>query len=757
MFKRLILLVVFCSTFLAYSFAQNNLETVLRYTDTTNFNFSGEWQYLSSDIYLFNPNKFSDLINELPINTETKKGKRKKKNAIQEEVLEYLFISAKLKDVKFFGNNEITYPLYNFQINKDPENKYQTFVSDNIDHVRIIDNLPLYTAGDYIDAEVKVRAISNSDGDQILSLIAKQLQSLSGITTPTHALMSLIGEFGKFMESNTQKKEYKFSSTIRLYEQKNFDTRLHSLKLYEIVSTNSKPDSLYLKNLGLFLDTCDNPVVSRDLLSQIINYNKYPYLIIANYKSLYKMEEVTGDEVTFANIEKRKLKIENDYRANLINTETYRQEKDFIQFITVFANLKTNLEMYKLNYKTGNSDAFSAGLFRVIQYYRQILKAFTEIEYKYEGKSTYNTVFKGEYESIIGFANLYLEEDHNLKLSKDLVYTILELEKKDLKILDSLAVENVLGRLHYADMFKSDFLKQSVEGQLILEKISALEQKQYNDYYIHEIDSLKEIEANEKNIAKRDELKMKIFGSECVLCHDSAFVALEEFDNRYQIYLRNNEIKKSDSLIVSIEEQLFDLLEKDEYINTNFEMYYTLDSLAPNVNLLYYKFKESNKNLGDLQDLLTRNIKNKSYEIIKEYNAKILSLTKSIQAGQNYISKRKPELAQKPIPKLEPELEKKKIELQKKNSELNGVISSYREKFSYLYTFYQQNGNDSIIKSRIQINLLQLDSLDNFSENESEENRSILTEDFTLEELINSFEEEYISIKKLIDQEKKTE
>lgn len=124
------------------------------------------------------------------------------------------------------------------------------------------------------------------------------------------------------------------------------------------------------------------------------------------------------------------MKIENDYRANLINTETYRQEKDFIQFITVFANLKTNLEMYKLNYKTGNSDAFSAGLFRVIQYYRQILKAFTEIEYKYEGKSTYNTVFKGEYESIIGFANLYLEEDHNLKLSKDLVYTILELEKR---------------------------------------------------------------------------------------------------------------------------------------------------------------------------------------------------------------------------------------------------------------------------------------------------------------------------------------
>ena len=218
MLKKYILFISFILTFTTYSFAQNDLETVLRFADTTNFNFSGEWQYLSSDIYLFNPNKFSNLINELPINTETKKGKRKrKKSKIQEEVIEYLFISAKLKDVKFFGNNEITYPLYNFQINKDPENKYQTFISDNIDHIRIIDNLPLYAAGDYIDAEVNVKAITNNDGDQILNLIAKQLQNISKIATPTEAIMSLIGEFGKFMESSTRKKEYKLLKYYQLY------------------------------------------------------------------------------------------------------------------------------------------------------------------------------------------------------------------------------------------------------------------------------------------------------------------------------------------------------------------------------------------------------------------------------------------------------------------------------------------------------------------------------------------------------------
>ena len=106
------------------------------------------------------------------------------------------------------------------------------------------------------------------------------------------------------------------------------------------------------------------------------------------------MEQVTGDEVNFANIEKRKLKIENDYRAGLINAETYRQERDFINFITIFANLKNHLEVYSLNYRTGNTDAISGSLFKLLQYYRQLLKAHEEIVFKYRGNSTFNNVFR---------------------------------------------------------------------------------------------------------------------------------------------------------------------------------------------------------------------------------------------------------------------------------------------------------------------------------------------------------------------------
>jgi len=106
--------------------------------------------------FLLNADRFSTLINELDFATIKPKKNRRKKLSIEEEQLEYLFITASLKNVKFFGDNDITYPLYNFQISRDKDNKYQTLVSDNIDFVRIIDNLPLYSMHDYIDAEIRV-------------------------------------------------------------------------------------------------------------------------------------------------------------------------------------------------------------------------------------------------------------------------------------------------------------------------------------------------------------------------------------------------------------------------------------------------------------------------------------------------------------------------------------------------------------------------------------------------------------------------
>ena len=93
------------------AFAQQNIETRLGYSYNDKFEFSDEWQYLSTDIYLFNGGQFNRVLNEL----ESGVKKKSKKNYAYE--LEYLFITAQLKNLKLFGNDQIVYPLFNFHIN----------------------------------------------------------------------------------------------------------------------------------------------------------------------------------------------------------------------------------------------------------------------------------------------------------------------------------------------------------------------------------------------------------------------------------------------------------------------------------------------------------------------------------------------------------------------------------------------------------------------------------------------------------------
>ena len=333
------LLVVILTTGVTTIFlGQSKIKTRLLHADTSSYDFTGEWQYLSTDVYLFNGSQFTRLINELNFNKEQKGGLfffKKETN----EFLEYLYITASLKNVRFFDQREITYPLYNFRIDREKDNRYRTYISDDIDHIRIIDNFPLYSAKDYIDAEINVHAITNNSGDQVLRLVASQLKNISKITNPSTAVLSLVGELGNFMESSSRRKEYHFRSTIRLYEKKDFDSRIHSVKVFALVTENSEGYDLQNNRLRAYLMNPSHRSVDRKKLKELLDMKDYPYLVVVNYKSLYRMEEVSGDEINFATIEKRKIKIENDFNAGLINEDTYQQEPDFLDFLTIFSNL----------------------------------------------------------------------------------------------------------------------------------------------------------------------------------------------------------------------------------------------------------------------------------------------------------------------------------------------------------------------------------------------------------------------------------
>ncbi|HOZ14440.1 MAG TPA: hypothetical protein PK784_06600 [Tenuifilaceae bacterium] len=641
MIKRYLFLLAAILVFTS-GFSQRDIEPKLIFSDTANFSFTGEWQYLSTDIFMFNGDKFSNLINELDFARVEPKAKRRKKTALEQENLEYLFITASLKNVKFFGDNDITYPLYNFQISKDKESKYQTFVSDNIDHVRIIDNLPLYSAKDYIDAEIRVRAITNNDKDQILSLVATQLKNLSKILTPTDAVMAIIGEFGNFIESNSKKKEYKFSSTIRLFEQKNFDTRVHSIKLYALSTANSNPIEIATEPFRSFLDTVQHGKVSRDALRQLLTYKHYPVIVVVNYKSLYRMDPVSGDEVTFANIEKRKLKYENDFRLGLINSETYRQEKDFTTFLTVFANFKNHLDVYNLNYRTGNTDAISGSLFRVMQYNRQLIKAFEEIKFKYKGNNTFTSIFNREYESVLGFASLYLDGDHNLKSTKDLVNTLIKLESVGNISVNEL--ELYIAALQFSGIFKPELMNQNLEGQLINSQISRLENDLYRVSFEKEVQKLNETQATKQTKSASSALLALTKNTSCGLCRERAIMAINAFGQRMDEFNRKQELLSKDSIVLTLEPWIFKKLEQLQVIKGNFEAIYSNDSNLESTKYLNNKIAEVERDVNNVKDFMKVDVTSKDLSTIANLNQKLITYQKQIDETLKLVCDLKPEL-----------------------------------------------------------------------------------------------------------------
>lgn len=625
------------------TYAQRDIEPKLIFSDTSSFSFTGEWQYLSTEIYLFNGEKFSNLINELDFDKTKPKGGFSRRKGISEEYLEYLFITASLKNVRFFGDKDLTYPLYNFQISRDKDSKYRTYVSDNIDHIRIIDNLPLYSANDFIDAEIRVKAITNNDKDQILSLVSTQLKNISKLVNPTAAILGIVGEFGNFIDANTRKKEYQFSSTIRLFEQKNFDTRIHSIKVYALTTANSKAVDTNTKPLADMLDTISHASVNKPLLKKFINYDEYPLIVVVNYKSLYNMEEVTGDEVNFANIEKRKLKIENDYRAGLINAETYRQEKDYISFLTVFTNLKNHIEVYGLNYKTGNTDAIGGSLFRLLQYYRQLLKTYDEIKFKYRGNSSYQTIFNKEYESILGYASLYLDGDHNLQQLKLLVKTLINLEANP-PITSNQALESTIASLRFSDLFRSELMNQSMEGQLINSHINRLESQLFRSTFEGEIKKLGETHASHATKDAHSNLKELVRNTSCGLCRTKGLEAIREFELLLDEFNRQQELTHHDSLVRALQPWIFIQFERVQIIRNNFNSFNSPENQSENSTYLGSKLGEADRDLNNLKDFIKIDLSTKDVTMIQNMDMKLMKLKQNVLESLNLLCELKPDL-----------------------------------------------------------------------------------------------------------------
>ncbi|MFD2513328.1 hypothetical protein ACFSRY_05575 [Pontibacter locisalis] len=613
-------------------FAQRNIETRLGYSYNDDFVFSDEWQYLSTDIYLFNGNKFTRVLNEL------ERGVPKRKRKKYGNALEYLFITAQLKNMKLFGNDAIVYPLYNFYINQDKK-EYKTQVSDYLEVVRIIDKMPLSSTQNSIDAVINAKAVTNNEGDQVFSLVANQLVNLSKLTNPSGAVLSLVGEFGNLLNARTTKREYKFSSTIRLYEGQDFDTRLHSVRVYVFVPGEVKTVTIKAIKLTDYLSKNSNKL-DRKSLEEFIGYKDYPYMVVANYKSLYKMDVLTGDEVTQDLIEKRKQKIQSAYEQKLVNDETYRQEKLYVEFLRVFAEMKQNLNIYRLNYRNNSPEVNAKNLFGIIQEYKRLKSTFDAREKEFDKNSTYQNIFKPEYEAILGNAELYLEADHNLKNGKVLVNTLREMESDPKVWNTSEKREAALARLYAVELPKPEYLSASVEGEAIIRLIKKLEDLQFSEVYAKEIQKLNELQANDETLPQRNTILEKVTSSKCQSCREKVRDAIAEYNKRYDTFKLKQALKKKEELNQAAEQTVFKHLKRQLCIENNLQTVAssTNQVLDQYVSRMHEKNTEFGKSIKAL-DLLNKQEPEQGKLLkVQEYNAKLQSLMQEVENNFEVLS-----------------------------------------------------------------------------------------------------------------------
>ncbi|WP_162428661.1 hypothetical protein [Pontibacter pudoricolor] len=608
--------------------AQKNIETRLGYSYTDQFEFSDEWQYLSTDIYLFNGSKFTRVLNELE--SGVKRPKKRYRNK-----LEYLLITAQLKNMKLFGNDEIVYPLYNFYVDQEKDN-YKTQVSDNLEVVRIIDKMPLSSTQNNIDATINAKAITNDGGDEVFGMVAKQLVNLSKLTTPTGAVLSLVGEFGSLLSSRTSKREYRFSSTIRLYEGQDFDTRLHSVKVYVFVPGEVKTVTIKSARLADYLAKNPNKL-ERRMLEEMTNYKDYPYMVIANYKSLYKMDVLTGDEVTLDLIEKRKQKIQNAYEQQLVNDETFRQEKLFVEFLRVFAEMKQQLNIYRLNYRNNSPEINARNLFAIIQEYKRLKATMDAREAEFKTNSTYKNIFKTEYQSILTNADLYLEADHNLKSGKLLVNTLRELENDPSNYNTPEKREKALAKLYAVELPRPDLLSASVEGEAIVRLKAKLEELQYASVFEKDVKKLDDTPASDETIVVRNALQDKVNASNCLSCRDKVRDAVTAYNKRYESYKLREAVHDMTKLRNEAEQQVFTYLRKQLCFENNLQAT-AVATTDKGMDSYYARIKEKSDafsvSIKNLDTLAKQQPEISQLQKVQDYTKQLQRLLQ--EAKQNY-------------------------------------------------------------------------------------------------------------------------
>lgn len=615
--------------------AQQYIKTVKVYSKTTNFQFTNEWQYVSTDLYLFNASKFNYLVNH--INPGEKKKTFRKKNT---DEIKNIMVTAQLDGMGEL--DQLTYPIFNFMVTTGDDGELHAQVSEP-EVIRIVDNVPVSSVNDFIGAKIQVTVYSEKNRPEIYKFIAKQLQTAANFSavSTTDAALEVVGEIGKMMQNDAAGKQYQFESTIRFYEEQNFDKRLHSITIFVFQPSYYNGTNFDTAGISNFFDTSKVTSVDKDKLNKIIDHRIYPYMVAVNYRSKYKPE--ISDDINFDMLKIRTAKNENNYKSGAISRDIYLQEKSLIDFLNVFAQFQLDVSNYELNYKAKITEDYTIHLFLILQDYWKMKNTYNTISKTYTGNPLYDNEFKELYDRYLTLASLKFEGNSALRSIRAHVETIFTLEKNNSTDLDSAKQEDFIRKLRSTTLPDREY--NSDEATITRHWISSLENDLYTNYFQPQINELFTMPIIPQTNTLVQKLLIQSSTSYCELCKEKVQDFSKEFKIDYENYLYTESKKELNLLKNQTRINIFEYSKKHNCIQNNIEKN-TSSNNSEYLDLVKNTLEKTTQKRVELYEIINETKFFSNSNEIQAQISRITNLSNEIEANFKSICTANPELCE---------------------------------------------------------------------------------------------------------------
>ena len=451
-----------------------------------------------------------------------------------------------------------------------------------------------------VDCNINIDIITRATPNRIFDFVATQLKSISDFSAPLSAAKTLVGELGNLIASKTGNKEYKFNSTIRLYEEEGFSKRVASVSVYSFIPSQQGTAAIDSEPLYKYIDDTDNPKLDRDKIASLVKCAQYPFMVIVNYKSKYASDPVIGDQTTSETVEARLAKVKKAYENSLLSPEIYTQELKLIDYLNDFVTLKSSINNYTLNTKNRITDDFKPMFLQIFGDYMKLRSTLSSRVNEFGNNPVFQNEFLPTYQTIITNAEGYLDGDNNLKNIKNTARAIDDYNSMR-KSHTPEENEKTLSILH-----SIQFPEHSGDNAALseLHALTAnIENEQYAKVFAAKVNQLKSMRPGAEAASFCEKLKSEVNSTYCRLCSERANAVINDYMQRQEEENNRLAAQKLDAAIVSARDQIFSILQKEKIIRRHFDNDFP-DGMAEDVAFVKEDFDRLQEHRKKLQSAL---------------------------------------------------------------------------------------------------------------------------------------------------------